>query len=271
MYRTYHMRDPQVFYNKEDTYERPKELYLQQEKPMDAYYVIMQLPREPQSEFMLILPFTPVNKNNANAWLAGRSDGENYGRLLAFTFPKDKLVYGPRQVESRIDQDPAISSQFALWNQSGSRVLRGNLLFVPVGQSYLYVEPVYLQSAQSQFPELKRVVVVAGNRIAMEPTLEESLNRIYGAQVAQPTTGGTAPPGPPPAPPPAPPGTPPGPPAPPPPPPPGATDLVLLARQADAAFTRAQEKLRGGDLAGYSTEVKEAEALVKRMLELGSR
>lgn len=262
MYRTYHMTDPQVFYNKEDTYERPKELYLRQEKAMDAYYVIMQLPGESRSEFMLILPFTPVNKNNANAWLAGRSDGANYGRLLAFTFPKDKLVYGPRQVESRIDQDPTISSQFALWNQSGSQVLRGNLLFIPIGQSYLYVEPVYLQSSQSQFPELKRVVVAAGNRIAMEATLEESLNKIYGAQVAQP--GGTTPP-------------PGGAPAPPAPPPAGGTpalpsaELVVLARQADETYKRAQDKLKNGDWTGYGSDLRELEGLLRRMVELGSR
>jgi len=263
MYRTFHMRDPQVFYNKEDTYERPKELYLTQEKAMDAYYVIMRLPEEARSEFMLILPFTPVNKNNANAWLAGRSDGQNYGKLLAFTFPKDKLIYGPRQVESRIDQDPTISAQFALWNQSGSRVLRGNLLFVPIGQSYLYVEPVYLQSAQSQLPELKRVVVAAGNRIAMEPTLEESLNRIYGAQVAQPGQPGTpGGPSPGPSPPPSGAGTPAT---------PGASgELVQLARQADEVYRRAQERLRSGDWTGYGNELRELEALLKRMVELGS-
>ena len=264
MYQIYHMQDPQVFYNKEDAYARPLELYLDSEKPMDAYYVIMRLAGESTSEFMLILPFTPVNKNNTNAWLAGRSDGENYGKLLAFTFPKERLIFGPRQVESRIDQDAAISAQFALWNQSGSRVLRGNLLFVPIADSYLYVEPIYLQSAQSQLPELKRVIVAAGSRIAMEENLDLSLVEIFGAEVLGPDGGGTRPP------------------AVTQPQTPSTTqpttttpttqtsaqEIANLARQADEIYTRALEQQRSGDWTAYGESLKELEAILKQMVEL---
>src|SRR3972149_1028182 len=188
MYQLYHVQDPQVFYNKEDAYTRPQELYMESTtpKPMDAYYLIMRVPGQEKAEFVLILPFTPAGKPNTNAWLAARSDAPNYGKLLAFSFPKEKVIYGPNQIEARINQDTVISPQFSLWNQSGSRVLRGNLLFIPIGESYLYVEPIYLQSEQGQLPELKRVIVAIGNRIAMESSLEASLSAIYGAQLKGP-------------------------------------------------------------------------------------
>ncbi|MBI2885940.1 MAG: UPF0182 family protein [Chloroflexi bacterium] len=263
MYQIYHMQDPQVFYNKEDAYTRPIEVYLDKEKPMDAYYVIMRMPGQAKAEFILILPFTPVNKNNTNAWLAGRSDAPNYGKLLAFKFPSDRVIYGPRQIESRIDQDPTISPQFSLWNQSGSKVLRGNLLFIPIGESYLYVEPVYLQSERSKLPELKRVVVAAGNRIAMEATLEESLNKIYVPQVTQPPPAA--------APAPTPPATPPGEARPPAPLPATPQDIAGLSRLAQEQFTRAQERLRAGDWAGYGQEQQQLEQTLKRLAEMAQR
>lgn len=179
VYRTYHMQDPRVFYNKEDTWTIPNEIYLDKQVPMQAYYVIMRLPGESKDEFVLILPYTPPNKNNMITWLAARSDGEEYGKLVAYRYPKDKLIFGPMQIEARIDQDPRISEQLTLWNQSGSRVIRGNLLVIPIGQSNLYVEPIYLQAEQSKLPEMKRVVIAAGNRIAMEPTVGESLAKVY--------------------------------------------------------------------------------------------
>jgi uncharacterized membrane protein (UPF0182 family) len=144
----------------------------------------MRLPNEPGAEFLLMLPLAPANRDNMIAWLAGRSDGQNYGRLLVYKYPKDKLIYGPLQVETRIDQDPAISAQFSLWNQRGSRVIRGNLLVIPVGSSNLYLEPVYLQAEQSPLPELQRIVVATGNRIAMEPTLEAALARLFASEPA---------------------------------------------------------------------------------------
>src|SRR5918992_569361 len=123
---------------------------------------------------------TSGNRQNTIAWVAARADEANYGKLLAIRFPTDSLVFGPRQVEARIDQDTTISAQFSLWNQSGSRVIRGNLLMIPIGRGNIFVEPIYLQAATSQLPELKRVVIVNGNRIAMEPTLERSLGVIFG-------------------------------------------------------------------------------------------
>ena len=137
-------------------------------RSLDPYYVTMRLPGERTEEFILVMPFTPRNKQNTVAWLAGRSDGDQYGRLRAFRFPTDTLVFGPAQIESRIDQHPGISQQLTLWNQSGSNVIRGNLLMIPIEDSFLFVEPIYLQAEKSPLPELKRVIVANGNAIAME-------------------------------------------------------------------------------------------------------
>src|SRR5207244_1575262 len=167
MYRLYHMQDARVFYQREDQYSVPLEVYLGNRAPMQPYYAIMRLPGEAHEEFVYILPYTPPGKDNMITWLAARSDGASYGKLVAFKYPKETLIFGPMQVEARIDQDPAISAQFTLWNQGGSRVLRGNMLAVPVGGSNLYVEPIYLQAERSRLPEMKRVVVATGNRVAM--------------------------------------------------------------------------------------------------------
>ncbi|MCL5962311.1 MAG: UPF0182 family protein [Chloroflexi bacterium] len=185
MYRTYHMKDPRVFYNKEDSWSIPNEIYLDRPVAIQPYYVIMRLPGESKEEFVQILPYTPPNKNNMITWLAARSDGQEYGKLVAYKYPKDKLIYGPMQIEARIDQDPRISEQLTLWNQSGSRVIRGNLLVIPIGQSNLYVEPIYLQSEQGKLPELKRVVLAVGNKVVMEPTVAAGLSGIFGAQTGQ--------------------------------------------------------------------------------------
>ena len=183
MYRAYHMMDETVFYNKEDMWGLPKELYAGQEQRMEAYYLIMKLPGEKEAEFVLLLPFVPMGKDNMISWLAARSDVPNYGRLILYQFPKQKLIYGPRQIEARIDQDPEISKQITLWSQSGSRVVRGNLLVIPIGNSLVYVEPLYLQAESSQLPQLKRVIVAYDNRIAMEKTLSESLLVVFGAEL----------------------------------------------------------------------------------------
>lgn len=180
MYRAYHMLDETVFYNKEDMWGLPKELYAGQEQRMEAYYLIMKLPEAEEAEFVLLLPFVPTGKDNMISWLAARSDAPNYGRLILYQFPKQKLIYGPRQIEARIDQDPEISKQITLWSQSGSSVVRGNLLVIPIGNSLVYVEPLYLQAESSQLPELKRVIVAYDNRIAMEKTLSESLLAVFG-------------------------------------------------------------------------------------------
>lgn len=180
-YRTYHMQDPTVFYNAEDLWDTPKEVYDGDEQPMKPYYLIMKLPGEEKAEFILLVPFVPTGKDNMIAWMAARSDGDHYGKLVMYQFPKQKLIYGPRQIEARIDQTPEISEQMTLWSQAGSRVLRGNLLVIPIEDGLMYVEPVYLQAEKGQLPELKRVIVTYDNRIAMEPTLEAALAAVFGA------------------------------------------------------------------------------------------
>ena len=180
MYRAYHMTDPTVFYNKEDMWEAPKELFGSKEQLMRSYYLIMKLPGEEEEEFILLVPFVPTNKDNMISWLAARCDPENYGRLVLYQFPKQRLIYGPSQIEARIDQTPEISEQMTLWSQAGSRVIRGNLLVIPVEDSLMYVEAVYLQAESSQLPELKRVIVSYENSIAMEKTLDAALLKVFG-------------------------------------------------------------------------------------------
>lgn len=245
VYRLYHMTDPRVFYLREDVWAIPDELFSSQRQPIAPYYVIMNLPDEPQPEFILILPFAPSTRDNMIGWLAARNDQPNYGRLVIYKYPKDKLIFGPMQIETRIDQDPAISAQFSLWNQAGSRVIRGNLLVIPIGRSNLYVEPIYLESTQSPLPELKRVIVATGSRIVMQPTLEEALNNLFG--------GGTAPaqaPSPPPAPTPS-----------------QSLTIPRLAADAQAGFTRAQDALRAGDFARYGDELRQLEDALTRLTQ----
>ncbi len=184
-YLVYHMDDPEVFYNKEDKWSLPTELLGQKEQQMEAYYTIVRLPGEREPEFIQIMPFTPHKKINMISWLAGRSDGENYGKLLLYEFPKQELIYGPRQVEARIDQDAYISQQITLWSQKGSQVIRGNLLVIPVRDALLYVEPLFLQAEQSKMPELRRVIVAHGDKIVMEPTLDEALRKLFGKGAAR--------------------------------------------------------------------------------------
>ena len=177
MFRTYHMRDTTVFYNKEDMWDIPTEIYRGNEQLMESYYVIMSLPgKSPEAEeFILLVPYTPRNKNNMISWLAARSDGEHYGTLVLYQFPKQELRYGPMQIEARIDQDPTISPLLTLWSQQGSEVIRGNLLVIPIEDSLLYVEPLYLQAEKSEIPELTRIIVVFENRVALGETLDEAL------------------------------------------------------------------------------------------------
>ncbi len=184
MYRAYHMNDVTVFYNKEDMWSLPTELYNGKERRMESYYLIMKLPEEDSAEFVLLLPFVPKGKDNMISWLAARSDGEQYGNLILYQFPKQKMIYGPRQIESRIDQDPEISKQITLWSQSGSAVVRGNLLVIPIEDSLMYVEPLYLQAESSQMPELKRVIVAYENKIVMEEDLSTALSKVFGADGA---------------------------------------------------------------------------------------
>jgi len=176
---TYHMTDPQVFYNREDQWQIPNEVYGNEPKLVEPYYLISSLPSVPFEEFILLLPYTPRQRTNLVAWLAARSDGENYGKLLLYEFPKQELVYGLEQIEARINQDPVISQQISLWNRQGSRAIQGNLLVIPIEQSLLYVEPIYLEAAQNSLPTLVRVVVAYENRIVMAETLEQALQAIF--------------------------------------------------------------------------------------------
>lgn len=182
MFRAYHMEDPQVFYNKEDFWSIPGRMAGSNDRQMEPYYTIMRLPGETKEEFILLLPFTPSNKNNMSAWLAARCDDFHYGKLIVYKFPKQSLVYGPQQIEARIDQDTEISQQLSLWNRAGSQVIRGSLLAIPINTSILYVQPLYLAADRGQLPELKRVIAAFGNSIAMEDTLELSLKQIFGSE-----------------------------------------------------------------------------------------
>jgi hypothetical protein len=180
-YLQYHMTDPREFFLKEDQWAIPDEVVMEGiPQQVQPYYVIMKLPGEDKAEFVLILPFTPKDKPNLVAWMAARSDGEHYGDILVYNFPKDRLVNGPSQVEARIDNDPLISEQFTLWGQSGSIVIRGNLLVIPIGETLLYAEPIYLQAETLQFPELKRVILVTADSVVMEPTLDEAVSSLLG-------------------------------------------------------------------------------------------
>ncbi len=192
-YLIYHMTDPQVFYNQEDRWEIPNEVYDEGQQPMEPYYVIFSLPGETKTEYLLIQPYTPAGKSNMIAWIAARNDPPHYGELIVYELPKQELVFGPLQVEARIDQDPTISEQISLWNQIGSRVIRGNLIVIPIGNSFLYVEPLYLLSETNALPELKRVIVTSGNRIVMRENLEQALAALVTGQPTVTTPADTLP------------------------------------------------------------------------------
>ncbi len=177
--RTYHMQDPQVFYNREDLWQIPQEIYGGKAQVVEPYYLITKLPTAQRAEFVLLSPFTPSQRTNLIAWLAARADGEQYGKLLLYKFPKQQLVYGPEQVESLINQDPVISQQISLWNRQGVQAVQGNLLVIPIERSLLYVEPLYLEAQQNGLPTLGRVIVVYRDRIVMAKTLTQALQSIF--------------------------------------------------------------------------------------------
>lgn len=244
MFITYHMQDPQVFYNKEDLWSIPKKSIDGREKDMEPYYMIMRLPGENKEEFILLIPFTPSRRDNMIAWMAARSDPPHYGKLIAYTFPKAKLVFGPKQIDARIDQDAAISQQLTLWSQRGSQVLRGSLLVIPIERSLIYVEPLYLAAEAGSLPELKRVIVAFGNKIAMEETLELALERIFEGRVVRDRVARPV------------------------------EEERPIKGLIDAAwehFGRAQERLRQGNFAAYGEELKKLEEVLKALKEKGSR
>jgi len=181
VYAKYHMVDPAVFYNQEDLWVRATEKYYEAVRPVEPYYVMWELPESDQAEFVSVLPFTPKRRQVLIGWIAGLCDGDNYGRLLAYKFPKERRVLGPQQVETKIDQDPFLSGQLTIWDQKGSSVIRGNVLAIPIEDTLLYVEPIYLQADTAAYPELRLVVVMHGDDMGYADTFQQALlNLIKG-------------------------------------------------------------------------------------------
>jgi uncharacterized membrane protein (UPF0182 family) len=213
----------------------------------------MRLPGEKDAEFIQMLPFTPRRRDNLAAWLVARSDGEHYGRLRVFEFPKQKLVFGPRQVVARISQDQVISPQITLWNQQGSQVIWGTLMVIPIEESLIYVRPLYLRASGGRIPELTRVIVAYENRIVMEETLEEGLARLFATGAARPATPqDTRAPAP-------------ATPAPSAPAVPAEAGLAALATQAQGHYDRAVQAQRNGDWATYGEELRQLGQVLDRM------
>ncbi len=273
-YTKYHMEDIQVFYNQEDLWQTPDELYGDSRQVMEPYYVVIKLPEDQKEEFFLMSPFTPSKKDNMIGWLAARCDMPEFGNLLVYKLPKDKLVYGPMQIEARVDQQTEISRELSLWSQRGSRVIRGNLLAIPIGDTFIYVEPVYLEAKQEEseaapvaqqrpkgllspgksgtqaasqrrkpqaasLPELKRVIVAFGNRLVMEENLDGALASVLGEQVSIEPTGPTVVP--------------------------QGKDVSSLGHLAMEHYNRAKEYLREGNWAGYGRELENLEKILKEM------
>ena len=237
MFATYHMTDPKVFYNKENLWEVP----VLGEERMEPYYTIMKLPGETREEYILLLPFTPSKRDNLAAWLTARCDGENYGKLLAYTFPRDRLIYGPKQIDARINQDSQISQQLTLWSQRGSQVIRGSMLVIPIEKSLLYVQPLFLAAAdKAGLPELRRVIVAYGDEVVMEETLELALQRIFGGRRVPAVATAAAP---------------------------EAVNgsSAELAREAMAIFERATNLQRQGDWAGYGEELRKLQQVLRQL------
>jgi uncharacterized membrane protein (UPF0182 family) len=184
IYRTYHMTDPQVFYNREDQWGFPRENFGGETVSMQPYYVIMRLPGESHAEYMLMLPMVPQGRDNMISWLAARCDGSDYGHLFEYEFSKDKLFYGPYQIQARINQSPDISRQLSLWNQMGSKVVLGNLLVIPIQDSLLYFEPLYIRAENGQLPELQRVIASYSDRVVMADTIDTTLDALFKPSVA---------------------------------------------------------------------------------------
>jgi hypothetical protein len=240
-YRAYHMSAPEVFYNREDLWQFPREPTGPDGNTtgtrMAPYYMIMRLPEESRAEFFLMLPMSPSQRENMIAWLAARCDPPDYGKLIVYEFPKDKLVYGPFQIEARINQNTEISQQISLWNQMGSRVIRGNLLVVPIANSILYVTPLYLRAESGQLPELKRVIAAYGDRVVMEDTLPEALAALFNQPMpaaASPVSANSIPAN--------------GP-----------------AREALDHYDHAIERLKAGDWGGFGSELDALRPLLEKL------
>lgn len=265
MFLTYQMTDPKDFYNREDMWAWPEEIFDDEARLIEPYYVLMQLPDSQELDFIQILPFTPANRENMIAWLAAQSDPEKYGQKIVYRFGKDSLVFGPKQIEARINQDPVISAQLALWNQQGSQVIRGNLLVIPISGSLLYVEPLYLQAATGKIPELKRVILATPEQVVMAENLGLALAQIFGRDVLEDArlanlalAGGEILPD----------ALPPLPES----PQPGAAiaenSLEELILEANTLYGLAQTALRGGDWAGYGEQMSALQTTLERLAEV---
>ena len=246
IYKTYHMSNPRVFYNKEDQWATANQIYESEKNPVPvpSAYIIMKLP-EREAEFMLTIPFTPKDKDNMTAWLAGVSDGPEYGKLILYQFPKQQLVYGPMQIEQRIDQDTVISPQLTLLGQQGSRVLRGNLMTIPIGNAIIYVEPVYIQAAsgENNIPEMKKVIVCYQNQIVMADSLELSLAKIFNTAVTNANANPTQTTG-------------------------EIGSVLALTTKANSLFQEAQDAQRAGDWALYGQKLSELGQVLGQLQQL---
>ncbi|MGH7634125.1 MAG: UPF0182 family protein, partial [Gemmatimonadaceae bacterium] len=181
---TYHMDDPDAFYHREDQWQMPAAQNSRSDAIPYMRHMIMRLPGEQKEEFIYMTPFTPRGKDNLAAWMVARMDGSHYGQLMVYRFPKQSLVYGPKQIANRIDQDTDISRQLTLWDQRGSQVIRGELLVIPIEESLIYVQPLFLRAAGGSIPEMKRVVVASGDRVVMGETLDQALDAMFGSSGA---------------------------------------------------------------------------------------
>jgi len=249
LYATYHMLDPDAFYHREDQWQYPSvEKGTPNVNPF-MRHIILRLPGEAKPEFIYMTPFTPRGKDNLAAWMAARMDGPNYGKLVAYRFPKQSLVYGPKQIVNRINQETDISQQLTLWDQKGSSVIRGELLVIPINESLIYVQPLYLRAEGGTIPELKRVVVAHENRVVMAETLEEGLAALFGGAGAAParalatradSTAARVPNA-------------------------AAGAPAALLQEAQQHYDRAMTAQRSGDWATYGKEIEELGKVLRQM------
>ncbi|HEV8303322.1 MAG TPA: UPF0182 family protein [Gemmatimonadales bacterium] len=251
MYATYHMAEPEIFYHREDQWQKPVLSRAPERADPFLRHIVMRLPEEPRAEFILMVPFTPRGKDNLAAWMVARNDGERYGELVVYRFPKQSLVFGPTQIVNRINQDTEIARQVSLWDQRGSQVVRGNLLVIPIEESLIYVQPLYLRAEGGRIPELKRVVVAHQNRVVMEETLEQGLSQLFGGggggePLRLAAASGTARP--------------------------DDGRAADLARRAAESFRRAVEAQRAGEWARYGEELARLEEVLRQLqVVLGGR
>jgi hypothetical protein len=253
LYATFHMTDPETFYHREDQWQIP---VAQRGGVQGGYarHIVMRLPGEQDAEYLMMRPFTPRQKDNLAAWMVARNDGDNYGKLIAYRFPRQSLVFGPTQISNRINQDTEVSRQVSLWDQGGSEVIRGELLVIPIEASLLYVQPLYLRAQGGKIPELKRVVVAHEGRVVMEETLDSGLRVLFGegtgtARAAQPAAGR---------------------------PQPAAAPVTTsnaaardaLVRTALEHYDRARAAQRADDWATYGTEIQRLGEVLRRLREM---